>query len=773
MRTNLIRTTSSTDYCAAAVVKWNEAGPTEQPKDRWSNTYVSREKSPTRPLPTTTIDTHPTTTSVNSSPIKRFPRPASSISGTKTITNSLGSRVSNHIASTTSSLNRPPTPLKHSTSVPEPHPESGVLPCPTGSSSLSKVYGSVLQPRETLAAHSCAICATQFPPDATIYPDPSQSSTETPRFLCKACFTTNGGSKGTCPTCSRPILTLKSDGGYVEAAGNYWHKRCFNCSGCFKNIGDKPMVDLLGRPCCADCFDDCLKRDSTPKKKWETSNSTTSSPKVGGMGASSKAGKSREGSPALEELEQRLGILKSKSRESSPSPNMATPTRSSPLVSRYSGTPSKYSTTTSRETSPFVDRSFRGSPSPVRRYERLKSPETDQEDEITISSRTRYTSGSPSPVRPHVTGGRSTTSSPTEEAIEEMKRRFLGSTSSPTSSSPVPSTPPLTIRRKSFSPSVKSTGPLNFPSSTASSKIPASTSLSSSSGSTPNAYRPPSPASSASSIDNSVPSTPDLVPDFSDETTTLSSLDWDSPPGSKTHKEEEKDHDDNLFKNTAKVFGQGYGSRHTKGDFLEPDITGRTVTMENNGIGLGIVDDEETPTHTPSKYGTMGNSLRSSISSPILKTPTKSPKPNPTPPSTSSYQSRPLPHPQSKPHAITIPPPPLSPSAKCVKCNKALFSIAHNSISGRFVTVPDDPRPGQKPQQSRTYHAECFTCYVCDAPFKEGGGPHNQAVFVKGPGGPCHVEVCLLHSSCVHSHQEFRPLRILSAHHLRESISGQ
>jgi hypothetical protein len=75
------------------------------------------------------------------------------------------------------------------------------------------------------------------------------------------------------------------------------------------------MVDLFGRPSCADCFDNCLKRDhpATPKKNR---GSTNNSPNVGARLSSSYGGKSKEGSPIIEELEQRFGIVRS--RENTP-----------------------------------------------------------------------------------------------------------------------------------------------------------------------------------------------------------------------------------------------------------------------------------------------------------------------------------------------------------------------------------------------------------------------------------------------------------------------
>ncbi|KAF9532064.1 hypothetical protein CPB83DRAFT_891392 [Crepidotus variabilis] len=310
----------------APVIAWNHGnnaisiGSGTEIQDKWSKTYVSkRSVSPMRTSqPLSTGDEQPKPPSSSSgSTIRRFPRPKSTSSLSTT---SLSRGVSEHILATTSQASRPPSPLKFSTTFSDP--EADILPSLTSQGpipTLSKVYGSVLQPKESLPLHSCGICSTVFPPDATIHPNPNDPE-DTKTFLCRQCFTSNGGSKGNCPSCSRPVLALKSEGGFIHSGGKYWHKGCFTCGGCFKNIGDTPMVDLLGRPTCAECFDNCLKRDhpATPKKKRHSSNnnspSITSPTSVG----SKYDRKSREGSPIIEELEQRLGIIKS--RENSPAP---------------------------------------------------------------------------------------------------------------------------------------------------------------------------------------------------------------------------------------------------------------------------------------------------------------------------------------------------------------------------------------------------------------------------------------------------------------------
>ncbi|KZW02270.1 hypothetical protein EXIGLDRAFT_484208 [Exidia glandulosa HHB12029] len=199
-------------------------------------------------------------------------------------------------------------------------PAEGILPALDNSTQLSKVYGSVLQPRDTLTLHSCAHCRNAFLPDETIFPDPT-APTSSHSFVCRPCFTANGGSKGDCATCGRVVLGLANEGGFIESAGRVWHKRCFRCASCHKDVSTRPMVDLLGRPSCEDCFDNCLK----PRAVAATSPTTPTKPgNIGGM--KSPGSRSREGSPALEELQAKLGI---KSTPPRPSP---TSRESSPAV---------------------------------------------------------------------------------------------------------------------------------------------------------------------------------------------------------------------------------------------------------------------------------------------------------------------------------------------------------------------------------------------------------------------------------------------------------
>jgi hypothetical protein len=304
------------------VISWKRINPSLDGHDRWSKTYVSSQSSvpPQNIEPATHVQTKQTVSSATRAnprgfnSTKRFPLPKS------TSLSHLKHGVSDHISLVTSRSSRPPSPLKISTTLADSTDD--ILPSllphePT----LSKVYGSVLQPKDTLTLHSCAVCSIVFPPDATIYPNPTPSQSEEKRFLCRPCFTTSGGSKGICPSCSRPVLTLKAEGGFIHSGGNYWHTRCYNCAACFRNIGDNPMVDLFGRPSCIECFDNCLRDPSTPKKNKTSNANSPSTSNPGGLNVT-YGRKSRESSPALEELEHRLGLAKSGgSGKSSPTTN--------------------------------------------------------------------------------------------------------------------------------------------------------------------------------------------------------------------------------------------------------------------------------------------------------------------------------------------------------------------------------------------------------------------------------------------------------------------
>ncbi|KAI0094729.1 hypothetical protein BDY19DRAFT_914262 [Irpex rosettiformis] len=416
----------------APVVNWT-VGEDDSKQDRWSKTYVTNQETGT-----TTVQ--PAFTGSSSAP-KRFLRPSSSVNATPI---ALNSQVSAHIRSATSS--RSTTPLKYSNTgigsqSDEAKAQEGILPSPHNSE-LAKVYGSVLQPKETLSSFTCAICATSFPPDATIYPDPcnvnasgidtSAGQADT-RFLCRPCFTSNGGSRGECESCCRPVLILKSEGGFVENSARVWHKKCFNCDGCGKNIGEQPMVDLLGRPSCTDCFDSCLKRPIRTDALQSPGRGTEDILNNMGGNRRDTVPKEREGSPTLEELQARLGIV-----------------RSTPTGSTSTSTARDWKSDASIHNG---DRPRSNSMASISYNLYSTAPSWRTTEPLLLHNDVTQIPGSPTTSRPsyrhslisdvateHI-GGRSRTRSPrtstagstkpTEEAIEEMKRRFLSGNGSP------------------------------------------------------------------------------------------------------------------------------------------------------------------------------------------------------------------------------------------------------------------------------------------------------------------------------------------------------
>ena len=281
--------------------------------------HCAVNQSPTRPHQLSTPERVGHRSDPNHSPTKprRFPRPLSTAIPSFS---QIDSRVSHHIASTTAPRTPPATknnsfPL---TSSPGSAP-ADVITSPDNAT-LAKAYGSILQRPDTLPIHTCARCSAIFPPDATIYPDPQVPCGTAPQFLCRPCFAAHGGSKGDCAECGREVLTATKEGGFIESTGSVWHKRCFLCNGCHKSIGHAPLVDLYGKPSCSECFDSCLDRKGTPKKKPLASTNN-----IGGMRE-----RSRESSPALEELSERLGIRRQASSQQNRSPSRETSNPPSP-----------------------------------------------------------------------------------------------------------------------------------------------------------------------------------------------------------------------------------------------------------------------------------------------------------------------------------------------------------------------------------------------------------------------------------------------------------
>ena len=626
------------------MLQWSS--PNCQTVDKWSQIYISRDTSPTRsPIQ---IDgaisaSHSNVASIGPSPglDQGAPHPPSGRCPSSSRLSS--SFISSRTTSQISSVTRPQSPSKRPFEIDEGSPPSstalgagvGILQA-QNAPELSKAFGSVLQPKESLAPYSCAICLTEFQPDATIYPDPSGAELSD-RFLCRPCFIISGGSKGDCPACRRPVLIMKSEGGFVETSGRVWHKKCFRCEGCHKNIGGAPMVDLLGKPSCADCFDSCLKRNSTPRKSYsspslEKADNRTSLTFL-------KDSRSRESSPAIDELEQRLGIMKS--REGSPvleelTQRLNAVLNRTPRDSSPSMSPSTSHLNKDQESSPLVHRTLERKKSATLVTSRSVEPGdilTDEGALVAPSSSTIHQE-----IR--IEGHTPLSTRPSLDAIEEMKCRFMNQATS----SPVPFTDPM-----SSSGIPSNTAIVNSSVST-SSRIPRISRISGS----PGLRHAVSSSSSWSSRMSWTPSTPDLIADTSDTLTQSSGP--SSPPA---------------FSPQA----------HPRDEFGS-NLQGHTPTKD---VGF-----------EPPASGMITPKPRDSLSKSSIPTAT------------------------------------LSSGSLCAKCGGSLFATGG---SGRFVTVPELSAAGPP----KTYHTECFRCALCDGPFRETA--NGQAVFVRGEGGACHIEV--------------------------------
>lgn len=692
-------------------MKWNEQGSISKATDRWSQTYVSspsnREKSPVRrplsttfpPTPAQGQDTNGSTSKplTRSTTVKRFPRPQSTVS-----TVNLSSRVSAHIEKSTTS--RPSSPLKNQYSLED---ATDIIASPNGAV-LAKAYGSILQPKETLTSFACSICLMPFEPDATIYPDPSAVPGSEPRFLCRSCFTLNGGSKGECVACSKPVLVLKSEGGYIENSGRLWHKRCFRCESCQKDISDQPMVDLLGKPSCADCFDTCLKRDSPRRHESPRVDREEKKSNLGGIRTGNK---SRQGSPALEELEQKLGIL-TRSRESSPmleTPTKPSSTRPPPSpLSSPTHTPSKSPhsarfVSPMRDSSPLLDRARArtmsdltspgqpplvgdGSPTTRRTYDNFKTPERPTNREPEKSSPNIFPSPSGSSPKPNMT---------TEEAIEEMKQRFLNSarpspppTAPPQPPSPLPHTPPSRIpviirditcsapqeinRDRIVSPPASmlmDSKFLSFPDPSSSSSAPLRTMSSVS------LFQPPQPQHDQELLSSELLSTPDPRKNTI-RTPELASMSSFREP--------------DVFLSTPEL-----GS-----DFSDCTSTSGPSTPPSLPLSLPTRPEDEKPVKVEEIED----------DTPLRTTPTPTPQPK-------------------RPSTTIAIPTTIASDAKCSRCNLSLF----NRNGAKFVTVPED----DSNKSPKLYHTHCFRCNVCRGTFEEVEG--GKASFVKTAQGICHV----------------------------------
>jgi hypothetical protein len=617
-----------TERWAAPVVQWRSGAVEDDKQDQWSRTYT-RERSPARttivpPTPAPVPALAPTSASAGN--VGRFPRPRSHSSSQS---RPINPRVSAHIEATTSV--RPPVSARTSLYANQSASLSAndILRDPE-TMELSKVYGSVLQPKETLASFCCNICSSTFPPDATIYPDPSTSSASAGRYLCKTCFVKNGGSKGDCYSCQRPVLILKREGGFIETANRVYHKVCFNCEGCGKNIGNHPMVDLMGRPSCPDCFDSSLSRADAPRGTVRT---PTKNRNIGGMHSS----RSREGSPTLDELEERLGIPRR---------------RADSAVS--------------------TSASDRG----------LAEMISERPRRLSVSTRSTTVGAEASSARP----SQPNPAKLTEDAVEEMKRRFLKTpTGSPftTPTKNTNTTPNASITSPKYSvPELKTRRSLVSLRATST--------------------EPTSPPSLSNNHDYILAPTPERI---------ISTRNFSSERGG-------------LNGMTATLRGSASIPS-------TPDLISDASDTATQSSGL-TTPPRITPLRFPSSYGvTPIPSLRDHASA-AKQTNARL---------VGSPETRKIFHSKRSLENLRIPAP-LSPESKCARCSIPLFT----TNGGKFVTVPEEPTAtGAAP---KVYHSDCFTCRVCDGVFP--AGEQGRAVFVRTQDGPCHVDVNHLITVNVH-----------------------
>ncbi|KZT61494.1 hypothetical protein CALCODRAFT_514782 [Calocera cornea HHB12733] len=253
----------------SGVVKFNASPEKTTRADRWEKKYTHRRSaspSTLQPLdPNAPInDRYPTTPS----PKKRFPRPTSvDVKGGYPRPTSTFRKA----------VDQPPVPPIATDVIAE---EVGpVVPMDDGLT-LAKVHGTVLSPPAPL---HCAHCNSVFPHNSTLYPlntssqqqpdpfvlDPETNPLAGP-YACLACFTQHR-SLGTCATCHKLVLPLKSEGKWITVREKVWHSRCFACQGCGIDLSKRPMVGISGDPECEDCFGKVVlkreERQASPAEK--------------------------------------------------------------------------------------------------------------------------------------------------------------------------------------------------------------------------------------------------------------------------------------------------------------------------------------------------------------------------------------------------------------------------------------------------------------------------------------------------------------------------
>lgn len=406
-------------------------------------------------------------------------------------------------------------------------------------------------------------------------------------------------------------------------------------------------------------------------------------------GRNSKGSETRGGISALEELEQRLSV--GRSRESTPArdlPRRPVIETTSPSVKEAISSGPFLSRSVGKESSPILDRNYVDSPSsvnrrvevtadgsPVRRsYDRFRSPAPEDGDhrERRHSSSSNRQSNSPKP---------------SSDAVEEMKRRFLRSSGSPAPEkdlSPPPSTtditPRTTPRARTLSSAPSYSSPL-----TEREKDSSLNKSTSRHGLSRDSDTPLRSRLSSSSLRRDVevkralpiiPSPPDLISDLSDTTT------QSSEPSSPHSYSPSSRLDDDVFSSSNRL--------STASNFSDMKIASHVT----------------------------GETIRSTYSMSVAPSSTRHAKK-----AESASSHSPSHSPSSGP----------SPDSKCAKCYLPLFTVKGG---GRYVTVPEPSAVSAPP---KVYHSACFRCRICDGVFEEKEG--GQAVFVRGIKGACHLDV--------------------------------
>lgn len=96
------------------------------------------------------------------------------------------------------------------------------------------------------ARRCCGNCNKRLYADTLSYVEGDSA----PQHYCADCYT-RLFRKGSCRQCFKNVFRKDA---HIEHNNKFWHKDCFTCRVCRTSLGDEPMVDLTGRPCCEPCL---------------------------------------------------------------------------------------------------------------------------------------------------------------------------------------------------------------------------------------------------------------------------------------------------------------------------------------------------------------------------------------------------------------------------------------------------------------------------------------------------------------------------------------